>query len=552
MSECLFAPLELDKQPGWEKIRCDRGVLFLKNNADLSDYIWYQHEFAGFGYTFFGENTTDENKAAVYGDDTAIYTLSWTKHESICRLVVDFTKDVPDNLYKLPENAESIVCPVTVTQMRLLYGTADCGMGYVIRLGDGRFVVIDGGVGEYEEPAYLLGLLEKQNIRPGKPVIAQWIVTHPHGDHFGTFVRLMAERGERIVLSSVAYNWCTRDMAGGFSDLTGFEKMTASFTEETQIITPHAGWTFAYPGVRFHVLFAAEDLYPTPYRDINNSSLVLRMDVEQSGERYLWLGDCSGAASAYICQKYTPETLRCSYLQVGHHGYWGGSELLYRTVNPTVLFWPCPDFWYQEITHWDCNRALTTSEAIHTIYVSGREETTVTTGMPLPVPAAETPVETGTVLCEDFRQTNVFDKGWASITGGQTGYAPMKIAIEPGRGHFSAGERRALCELVRPDLMPDSYSVTLDVAVMSGEVGLVWNHEKPTVWKGGKYTSFGKPDVPCKLTLTMDAQTGVAKGSRNGEVLWEMAYVPAEKHGLYLTVQDGSVTLSGIVVEKLL
>ncbi len=563
-----FDPQTLGDTPGWERIPCDKGAtLFRKCDAAPSDFIGYDHAFAASGYTCLAQNDLEGNRTAVYGDEEAVYTLSWAPHEGICRLIVDPATARPDAPADTP-----IRCPVLVTQLRLLYGTADCGMGYLIRLADGRFVMIDCGVGEYDEAEHLLELLHTQNVRDTKPTIAAWFITHPHGDHFGTFVRLMENHGDQIRLEAVAYNWPTREMAGGFSDLSGFERVISNLRPtETKIITPRAGWTFVYPGVRFQVLFACEDLYPTPYRDINNSSLVMRMDVGE--ERTLWLGDCSGGASGYLCDRYTAETLRCRFLQVGHHGYWGGSDALYRTVAPEVLFWPCPDFWYQEITHWDCNRALaemqensplvgslspSTKEEpkIQKIYVSGRQEVTVESGKPLPPAAPEIPSENLVILAEGFSTTSHFAKGWASITGGQTGYSPMRIDLQPGSGTFTAGERRALCELVRPDLMPDSYLVTMDIlsmeiAALTGNMGLVCNHPKPTVWSDELYLPLAAAAAPCTVTLAVSAEAGKIQLWQGEMLLSEADYTPAEKHGLYLVAQNGSVTIGRILVENI-
>ncbi len=543
---CRFEPEALGGEPGWETIPCDKGAtLFYKRNAEEADFVRYDHEFTGFGYESLGRCEIDGNRTAVYGDDTSVYTLSWTPHERSCRLVMDSATARP----AAPANGPTL-CPVLVTQLRLLYGTADCGMCYLIRLADGRFVLIDGGMGEYDEAAHLLELLHTQNVRDGKPTIAAWFITHPHGDHFGTFVRLMENYSDELELEAVAYNWPTRAMAGGFSDLSGFDGVIDALDPtKTKLLTPRTGWTFVYPGVRFQVLFACEDLYPTPYRDINNSSLVIRMDVGE--DRTLWLGDCSGPASDYICDKYTAETLRCRFLQVGHHGYWGGSDRLYRTVAPAVLFWPCPDFWYQEITHWDCNRALADQACIQKIYVSGRQEVTVESGRPLPQVAPEIPSESLVILAEDFESTSHFAKGWASVTGGQTGYGPMRIDLAPGSGTFSSGERRALCELVRPGLMPDSYRVTLEIAALAGEVGLVCNHPKPTVWSDDAYLPLAAVTPPCTVTLAVSAEAGKIQLWQGEVRLSEADYAPAEKHGLYLVVQNGSITLQSILVEKI-
>ena len=55
-----------------------------------------------------------------------------------------------------------------LTQVRTAYFSADCGMAYIMRMCDGKFVLIDSNWGEYEEPEHLLEILNEQNTLPGK------------------------------------------------------------------------------------------------------------------------------------------------------------------------------------------------------------------------------------------------------------------------------------------------------------------------------------------------------------------------------------------------
>ena len=446
------------KQKNVTAIPCWNGAeMLLETDAGEDSFVWYDHDMDGLGYRclshiHIGGKPTPlypqgGNHKAVYEKDGTVYTLSYTAFERTCRLIRDETTDLPPE----PDTGRPTVTPL-VTQMRLLYCCADCGMIYVIRLGDGRFAVIDSGMGEHEEPEHLLELLQEQNVRNGKPVIAAWFFTHPHIDHYNTFVNLMERYRDAVVLESVVYNWPTRDMAKGFSDLTRFDALISTLTE-TKKITARDGWQFVYPGVTFTVLYTCEDLYPTPFGNINDTSMVMRMDV--GDRRVLWLGDASAAASDWLTRKYDRETLSCEIMQVGHHGYWGGSDLLHRMVDPEVLLWPCPDFWYQVITGWDCNRYLVESEKIHATFVGGQQETVLDMTAPI---VKESPYpDTGDVVYKEaFTDTNVYHKAWSSVTGGRTGYRGMGIAIDPGVCHCTAGEAWSVLEWVQPGRMPPS------------------------------------------------------------------------------------------------
>ena len=72
----------------------------------------------------------------------------------------------------------------------------DYGMSYLIRLCDGRFLIMDGGW-EFEPDAdALMNQLQAQSLTE-KPVIALWIFTHPHSDHYFCFFPFMEKYGDK-------------------------------------------------------------------------------------------------------------------------------------------------------------------------------------------------------------------------------------------------------------------------------------------------------------------------------------------------------------------
>lgn len=71
-----------------------------------------------------------------------------------------------------------------------------------------------------------------------------------------------------------------------------------------------------------------------PIPNLNDSSLILRTTI--ANHRILWLGDCQEICANRLCQLYDAKNLQCDILQVGHHGYGGGSDALHRAVDPAV------------------------------------------------------------------------------------------------------------------------------------------------------------------------------------------------------------------------
>jgi hypothetical protein len=91
--------------------------------------------------------------------------LSYTPSEQCIRLISKEHAILPE---KGVPSIEKKVNPL-ITQVRPAYFSVDCGMSYVIRVSDGRFVLIDGGVGEYEEADHLWDILMSQYEGKDKP-----------------------------------------------------------------------------------------------------------------------------------------------------------------------------------------------------------------------------------------------------------------------------------------------------------------------------------------------------------------------------------------------
>ena len=118
-----------------------------------------------------------------------------------------------------------------LTQVRTAYFSADCGMAYIMRTADGKFVLIDSNWGEYEEPEHLLEILSAQNTREGKPVIAAWFFTHAHPDHYLGFVRLCDRHPDEFTVEKIIYNFPFEGRCPGSGTPQSFADAVASRTE---------------------------------------------------------------------------------------------------------------------------------------------------------------------------------------------------------------------------------------------------------------------------------------------------------------------------------
>lgn len=121
------------------------------------------------------ENRTEVNSFAILKKDNDLVLIGYYPSVKEMLLVTE-----PDSTYfsfkDTPCNEKT---DATITQIDLL----DFGLSYVVRLLDGRFIIFDGGW-EFEPDAdNLMKSLSDQSPYE-KPIIAAWIMTHPHIDHY--------------------------------------------------------------------------------------------------------------------------------------------------------------------------------------------------------------------------------------------------------------------------------------------------------------------------------------------------------------------------------
>ena len=147
---------------------------------------------------------------------------------------------------------------------------------YIIRLPDGRFLIIDSHLnrahlvdGIYEE-------LCRQNVLEGKPVIAAWMFTHAHSDHVGGFIGLMEKYGDKVEIQSIIHNFPGEETYFGknyleysmdnvSNGMTSLMRRMKELMDEkltgNRCIVAHTGQTFEYPDIKVEIIFTSENLY---------------------------------------------------------------------------------------------------------------------------------------------------------------------------------------------------------------------------------------------------------------------------------------------------
>ncbi len=238
-----------------------------------------------------------------------------------------------------------------ITQLHL----EDFGMSYVIRLTDGRFIVIDGGWGFEPDIDRLYGALEDGSVLQ-KPTVAMWIMTHPHCDHYHSFFPFYEKYGKSVIIERFMFNFPDADDTEHYPDLatpSGIyslpeTEMIPRFLELIQkigapIYTAHTGQRYEIGGAKLEILASLDDTYGVT-QNINATSLVIRMTL--AGQVIFWGADAS-VEYAQLAKRYG-RLLKADILQVMHHGFGGGSAEEeargYSLINPDVCLLPVIDY----------------------------------------------------------------------------------------------------------------------------------------------------------------------------------------------------------------
>lgn len=282
-----------------------------------------------------------------------------------------------------------------ITQVKL----KDYGMSYVIRLSDGRLVVIDGGRDLPPDVDQLFETL-KESAQGERPVIAAWIFSHPHVDHFCAFIGFMERYAEQIDIEKFLFYFPEADDFVHYPSLAPkdpaqFEQSESHHIEQVLAIverlgvpvyTPHTGQTYRIGDAVCEILACIDDTIHRS-RNVNMTSLVIRMEL--GGQVIIWGGDAS-FGEAQLPEKYG-DALKADILQVPHHGFQCGDaegELAgYRLIAPKVCLLPASD--YTAYTFFCLHRAgtryLMREDSVDEI-ITGEEQRTLT--LPYTAPAS--------------------------------------------------------------------------------------------------------------------------------------------------------------------
>lgn len=325
--------------------------LYTNANKKLSLYVAY-HDYA-YKEEYLLEyerQKTDPDNILLSDSHVSDDGFEHRDHHKTIRVISMPTDSVPvpnEKLLKL----DMSYTKVTDTMMTMVGLTqASVGTCYVYMLEDGRFIVIDGGMGSapIENIYKAMTSLYKQaygksHTESGEKLhIAAWYLTHPHLDHAQSFYRFVLAHKNELKMDYMLANIPAQNsiMTNPLIQIT--EDQIAEMQTAVggfEMLRVQTGQKVYFANLEVEVLMTYEDHVPFNITTTNDVNVVTRFTIHnknaKNGEatQILNLGDAWRHTSRFLCEMYG-DHMQTEIVQIAHHGNVGCERALYEAINP--------------------------------------------------------------------------------------------------------------------------------------------------------------------------------------------------------------------------
>lgn len=210
-------------------------------------------------------------------------------------------------------------------------------MFYIIESNKGDLIVVDGGnIGNKD---YLQQVISEKGGH-----VDAWILTHPHPDHIGAFNELWNEIKDDVdIVYTIDMDYdAYREKAREWDGFEEYERFLKHMDGFDRLSLLHTGDEVEIGGLQCKVFSAYDSWVNQVSGDLcNDGSMMFR--IVNKEESMLFCADVGKIMSDRIIQAYGDE-LKCSYIQMGHHGNGGLSEEFYSLTEPEAAFFDAPEW----------------------------------------------------------------------------------------------------------------------------------------------------------------------------------------------------------------
>ena len=222
-------------------------------------------------------------------------------------------------------------------------GWAAAGMGDAVITENGRMIVIDGGFPE--DAPELVALLKERSA--GEMVkVDLWIITHPHGDHYGALQEIARNDvlRDQVEIAEILY-WFPEEFCGRSGEPNVLRNDSDILLEICRMThakphTPERDEMRMLDDITLRFLYVPDDCSVINTGGGNANMCSLIFTVEGKRQKVLVTGDAYGRSMQITAWRYA-QALKCDVLQMPHHALCDAYCVdFYRFADPRTVLMP--------------------------------------------------------------------------------------------------------------------------------------------------------------------------------------------------------------------
>lgn len=315
------------------------------------------------GWYLYNSHSLNHNQFATYTKENELVHIYWIACERELNVVISSTGG-----HSLPPAEPSVKTGASNTTVTQLQSSEVNGMGYVVQLADGSFLIIDGGYASCAKG--LWSTLVHLNNGEENIIIRAWLLTHSHSDHYGCFSQFASRYASKVTLETLMMSPLSDADAVGYPYLcSNVQKDIAKF-EGAKTLYVHTGMAFDFCNITLEILYTgdefmiAEPVQDKDYAknmDFNSSSIISRIYTDDY--RAIFLADCTEETALRLLLYYG-ECLKSEMCQVSHHGVENCPLIVYRFIDASTYWFPCSlELFEMDGRHADVRKAILVSKS---------------------------------------------------------------------------------------------------------------------------------------------------------------------------------------------
>ncbi len=328
------------------------------NEMMLSEYCTI---LSSQGYTLYTENMMADNKFVTYTKDKLTIHAYYVPYSKTTTIIASVGAVLPateaPNYTKVRNSSFTLFNPEA--------GGDSSGLGCMMQLEDGSFIIIDGGNNTSGEVSQIYNKLNELAPDKSNIIIRAWIITHAHGDHHGAFLGFVAAHGNnsKIKVESFIYNFCSNEeqtqyMSDGKKSQDKVRNLVKTTYPNAKIYKSLTGQVYRFAGANMEILYCMSDFMPQVIglertdadltkADGNIQSIVVRFKTTTGTSQTIMVTGDAARPNIDEMSKRFGSYLKSDIMTVPHHGWdqnryraRGGTIEFYTFVNPSIVLWP--------------------------------------------------------------------------------------------------------------------------------------------------------------------------------------------------------------------